>query len=130
MLIIQENTNLLFFYFNNTTSIFLFYHSSATLQPLDLTCNSELKRVLKLNFKPVDYENKPTKQNRLLYTTVECLQSALARLHVKKGFSKASIYLFSKEAPLKFRYVKEPNSLIGSPLPLLIKPILALSDSA
>jgi hypothetical protein len=48
-------------------------HSSTILQPLDLSVNGELKRLLKLRFQPKANEDKPTKRSRLMYITVECL---------------------------------------------------------
>lgn len=101
-----EPTILLFQQYNIHVLI-LPAHSSATLQPLDLSCNGELKRLLKHHFKPVSDEDRPTKRNRLLYTTVECLQQALGGILIKKGFSKAGIYPFSREAPLNSTLVKD-----------------------
>lgn len=83
-------------------------HSSTILQPLDLTCNGELKRLLRLNFLPVGGEDRPTKRNRLLYTAVMCLQIALSGLFITCGFSRAGIYPFCAEAPLNSTLVRHP----------------------
>ena len=88
-------------------------HSSATMQPLDLTCHGELKRLLRLNFLIVNGEKKGTTRNRLLFTAVECLQLALSGMYIKKGFTRASIYPYSREAPLKSNLVKDPNGEIN-----------------
>jgi hypothetical protein len=94
-------------------NIFVFIlpaHSSTILQPLDLTVNGELKRLLKLRFKPVKGEDKPTKRNRLLYTTVECLQGAFLAMHITDGFSRAGIHPFSIGAPLNSSLVRSANA--------------------
>lgn len=83
-------------------------HSSTILQPLDLTCNGELKKLLRANFLPVADEDRPTKRNRLLVTSVFCLQGALIGLHIMNGFRRAGIYPFSKEAPLKSNLIRNP----------------------
>lgn len=93
---------------NNIIVFILPAHSSTILQPLDLSCNGELKRLLKLYFPTVDNEDGPDKRNRLLYTTVLCLQQALGGLHILNGFSRAGIHPFSKQAPLKSNLIRNP----------------------
>ena len=90
-------------------------HSSTILQPLDLSCNGELKRLLKLYFPTVESEDGPDKHNRLLYTTVFCLQQALGGLHILNGFSRAGIHPFSKQAPLKSTLIRNPLAEVTLP---------------
>lgn len=93
---------------NNILVFILPAHSSTILQPLDLTCNKELKRVLRLYFLPLLNEDRATKRNRLLHTSVLCLQSALTALQITTGFARAGIWPFSKEAPLNSNLVRNP----------------------
>ena len=93
---------------NNIIVLILPAHSSTILQPLDLTCNGELKRLLKANFAVVADENGPTKCNRLLHTSVYCLQLALGGLHIMNGFSRAGIHPFSKQAPINSNLIHNP----------------------
>ena len=69
----KHQPTILLFTQHNIIVLILPAHSSTILQPLDLTVNGELKQLLKLRFKPKKGEDGPTKQNKLLYTTVECL---------------------------------------------------------
>lgn len=93
-------------------------HSSTILQPLDLTVNGELKRLLKLRFEPKKGESAPTKRNRLMFTTVECLQGAFLAMHITDGFARAGIYPFNINAPLKSNLVKFTTDTIDfSPPP-------------
>lgn len=85
---------------NNICVVILPAHSSTILQPLDLTVNGELKRLLRLRFRPKKDLDTATKRNKLLYKTVECLQGAFLAMHITDGFERAGIYPFSKEAPL------------------------------
>jgi hypothetical protein len=102
---------------NNIIVLILPAHSSTILQPLDLTCNGELKRLLRANFVVVESEDGPNKRNRLLHTAVYCLQLALGGLHVMNGFSRAGIHPFSKQAPLKSNLIRNPLAEITlSPL--------------
>jgi hypothetical protein len=66
-------------------------HSSTILQPLDLSVNGQLKKLLKDRFKVVEGEDRPTKRNRLMFTTAECLQIAMSGLYIKDGFARAGI---------------------------------------
>jgi DDE superfamily endonuclease len=93
---------------NNIIVLILPAHSSTILQLLDLTCNGELKRLLKANFAVVADEDGPTKRNRLLYTSVYCLQLALGGLHIMNGFSRAGIHPFSKQAPMNSNLIRNP----------------------
>jgi DDE superfamily endonuclease len=93
---------------NNIIFLVLPAHSSTILQPLDLTCNGELKRLLRANFVVVEGEDGPTKHNRLLYTSVYCLQLALGGLHIMNSFSRAGIHPFSKQAPLQSNLIRNP----------------------
>ena len=86
---------------NNILVNILSAHSSTILQPLDLTVNGELKRLLRQRFKAVKGEDIPTKRSRLMYTTVECLQVALTGIYITDGFERAGIWPFSVDAPLK-----------------------------
>jgi DDE superfamily endonuclease len=82
---------------NNIIILVLPAHSSTILQPLDLTCNGELKRLLRANFVVVEGEDSLTKRNRLLYTSVYYFQLALRGLHIMNGFSRVeSILLVNK----------------------------------
>lgn len=107
----HEPTRLLFVS-HNIYVLILPAHSSATLQPLDLSVNGELKRLLRVRFKPKADESGPTKRNRLLFTTAECMQGALLGMVIKDGFSRAGIFPFSKGAPLNSALVKHINDEI------------------
>lgn len=92
-------------------------HSSTVLQPLDLTCHAKFKELLRDNFLPVPNEEKGVKRNRLLHTTIYCLQGALIALHIMNGFRRAGIYPFSKEAPLNSDLVRNPLQELNFKLP-------------
>jgi DDE superfamily endonuclease len=83
---------------NNIIILVLPVHSSTILQPLDLTCNRELKKLLRVNFVVVKDEDSLTKCNILLYTSVYCLQLALRGFYIMNGFSRVEIHSFSKQA--------------------------------
>ena len=100
---------------NNIIVFILPAHSSTILQPLDLSCNGELKRLLKGHFVVVEGEDGPTKRNRLLHTAVLCLQLALGGLHIMSGFSRAGIHPFSKQAPLNSNLIRNPLAEITLP---------------
>lgn len=87
-------------------------HSSTILQPLDLSVNKALKEALRTNFEPVANESAPDKRNRLLYISIFCLQIAMNAITIKRGFSRAGIFPFSKEAPLKSHLVINPLKTI------------------
>ena len=103
---------------HNIHVLVLSVYSSTILQPLDLTCHIELKRLLRQNFKIVDGEKRSTTCNRLLFTAVECFQVALSGLYIKKGFSRAGIYPFSVNALLDSTLVIDPNDQIDFQPPL------------
>lgn len=108
----KHQPTILLFEENNICVIILPAHSSTILQPLDLSVNGELKRLLRIRFKPKDGEDTPTKRNRLLYATVECLQGAFLGMVITDGFARAGIFPFSKEAPLKSDLVKHAHDEI------------------
>lgn len=83
-------------------------HSSTTLQPLDLSCNREFKRVLRQLFHTVENEDRPTKRNRLLFTSIHALQSAFVGHQIQLGFRRAGIFPFSPQAPLNSNLVRNP----------------------
>lgn len=60
-------------------------HSSTVSQPLDLQPHEVLKRALRQYFKPVPNEPLPEKRQRLLTTSVYCLQMALNALPIMRG---------------------------------------------
>lgn len=91
---------------HNIYTLILPAHSSTILQPLDLTVNGELKRLLKLRFKPKEGEDRATKRNRLLFISVACLQGAFLAIHIQDGFERAGIHPFSVGAPLDSSLVK------------------------
>jgi hypothetical protein len=83
-------------------------HSSTVLQPLDLTCNHEFKRVLGNYFISKKGESRADMRIRLLNTAVGALQLALGGLIIQQGFARAGIWPFSREAPLKSSLVRDP----------------------
>eukprot|EP00026_Physarum_polycephalum_P014184 Phypoly_transcript_14671.p1 GENE.Phypoly_transcript_14671~~Phypoly_transcript_14671.p1 ORF type:complete len:180 (+),score=25.55 Phypoly_transcript_14671:313-852(+) len=83
-------------------------HSSTILQPLDLSCNKEFKRALCLVFPPLPNEDKPTKRNRLLYSSVFALQSAFLGYQIQAGFKRSGLFPYSPEAPLDSNLVRNP----------------------
>jgi hypothetical protein len=93
---------------NNILVFIIPAHSSTILQPLDLAPNKELKRNLRLNFVPKKDEDRVVKRNRLLYTSVLCLQASLTGLQISLGFARAGIWPFSKEAPLNSNLIRNP----------------------
>jgi DDE superfamily endonuclease len=93
---------------NNIIVLVLPAHSFTILQSLDLICNRELKRLLRVNFVVVEGEDSSTKHNRLLYTSVYCLQLALGDFHIMNSFSRAEIHSFSKQAPLQSNLIHNP----------------------
>lgn len=92
-------------------------HSSTILQPLDLAPNKELKRNLRLNFLPKRDEDRGTKRNRLLFTSVLCLQAALTGLQITLGFARAGIWPFSKGAPLNSNLIRNPLNEVDYQVP-------------
>lgn len=88
-------------------------HSSTILQPLDLTVNAEFKRLIRLRFKPIKDEDKPTKRSRVLYKSIECLQGAFLAIHITDRFARAEIWPFSAKASLNSALVKHPDDLIN-----------------
>lgn len=83
-------------------------HSSTILQPLDLSCNKEFKRVLRQLFHVVPNEDRPTKRNRLLFTSIHALQSAFVGHCIQLGFRRAGIHPFSSQAPLNSHLIRNP----------------------
>lgn len=81
-------------------------HSSTILQPLDLSCNKEFKRVLRQLFHTVPDEDRPTKRNRLLFTSIHALQSAFVGHCIQTGFRRAGIHPYSPQAPLNSHLVR------------------------
>ena len=92
---------------NNIHVLILPAHSSTVLQPLDLSVNVEFKRLLRLHFLPLEGEDKPTKCNKLLFTSVGCLEVALTGFHIQNGFKRAGIFPFSEGAPLDSSLVRD-----------------------
>jgi DDE superfamily endonuclease len=93
---------------HNIIVLVLLAHSSTILQPLDLSVNKKLKEALQENFEPKPHESVPEKRSRLLYTSIFCLQIALNALPIKRGFARAGIWPFVKEAPLNSHLVRSP----------------------
>lgn len=87
-------------------------HSSTILQPLDLTVNGEFKRVLRNRFKPKTNEKTPEKRSRLMYKSVEALQSAFLMMHISDGFARAGLWPVNPNAPLNSTLVKYTSDLI------------------
>jgi hypothetical protein len=87
-------------------------HSSTVLQPLDLQVNYQFKRVLTDHFSIKKGEPKEEQRIRLLNMSVQALQVALSPLYIKSGFSKAGIWPFSKDAPLKSSLVRDPEEAV------------------
>lgn len=83
-------------------------HSSTILQPLDLSCNKEFKRALRLVFPPLPSEDRPTKHNRLLYSSVFALQSVFLGYQIQAGFKRSGLFPFSAKAPLDSNLVRNP----------------------
>jgi hypothetical protein len=83
-------------------------HSSTICQPLDLTVNYIFKVNIRNFFKPIEGESVPEKRNRLLFLSMYALQVAFNAYTIEKGFARAGIYPFSREAPLNSRYIKSP----------------------
>ena len=81
-------------------------HSSAICQPLDLTVNYIFKVNIRNFFKPQEGESVPEKHNRLLFLSMYALQVAFNAYTIEKGFARAGIFPFSREAPLQSRYIK------------------------
>ena len=102
----KHQPTILLFTDHNIIVLILPAHSSTILQPLDLIVNGELKCLLKLRFKPKKSEYGPIKHNKLLYTTVDCLQGVFLAMHITDGFFRAGIYPFSEEAPLNSKVSK------------------------
>lgn len=92
-------------------------HSSTVCQPLDLTCNHELKRVLTHYFKPKKGEPREETRIRLLNTAVKCLQVALSGIYIQAGFARAGIWPFSRDAPLKSSLVRDPQDEVVKEAP-------------
>jgi hypothetical protein len=92
-------------------------HSSTVCQPLDLTCNHELKRILTNYFKPKKGEPREETRIRLLNTAVKCLQVALSGIYIQAGFARAGIWPFSRDAPLKSSLVRDPQDEIVKEAP-------------
>jgi hypothetical protein len=84
-------------------------HSSTVLQPLDLTCNWEAKRLLTTYFTIKKNEGRVEMRVRLLHTAALVLQMALAPLVVQRGFARAGIWPLSPGAPLKSSLVRDPH---------------------
>jgi hypothetical protein len=85
---------------NNIDELCLPAHSSTVFQPLDLTVNGKFKKLLENNFSSKCGELNTTKRIRLLRIAGMALQSSMTILNIVKGFVKASIHLFSRNAPL------------------------------
>lgn len=83
-------------------------HSSTVLQPLDLTCNHEVKRLLATYFTIRKGEGREEMRLRLLETAAGVLEMALASLVIKNGFSRAGIWPFSQDGCLKSSLVRNP----------------------
>jgi DDE superfamily endonuclease len=92
-------------------------HSSTICQPLDLSVNGIFKVNIRNFFKPKEGESVPDKRNRVLFLSIYALQIACNAYNVQLGFSRAGIHPFSKEAPLKSRYIKSPFVPTPPPVP-------------
>ena len=92
-------------------------HSSTVCQPLDLTVNHELKRILSNYFKPKKGEPREETRICLLNTAVKCLQVALSGIYIQAGFARAGIWPFSRDAPLKSSLVRDPQDEVVKEAP-------------
>ena len=75
-------------------------HSSTTSQPLDLRVNSAFKKLLETKYKLSTDKDTEIQRAKLLSMSIMCLSSAQTSLYITEGFSRAGIWLFSKEALL------------------------------
>ncbi len=113
----QHKPTIKLFNYNNILVDVIPAHTSTIIQPLDLAPNGEFKRYLQKYFKPNPEEDKPTKCNRLLTTSVFCLQAALTALPITQGFSRAGIWPYNKETPLHSNLIRDPLNEIPPPPP-------------
>jgi hypothetical protein len=103
---------------NNIDELCLPAHSSTVLQPLDLTVNGEFKKLLGNNFSSECGESNTTRRIRLLGIAGMALQSSMTILNIVKGFAKAGIHPFSRNAPLNSALVRDPLKELVPPKPV------------
>ena len=92
-------------------------HSSALLQPLDLSVNGQLKKLLASIWKSLKGEPLAVRRNRLLGVAWECLEVALAHMHVQTGWRMAGLSPFNKAIPLGKAMFDKENVAPASPAP-------------
>ena len=74
-------------------------HTSAILQPLDLTVNGEFKIDLKKRFKIQKDEPRPETRQRLLLATRESLEKVLNPTTIKTGFRRSGLWPLNPSKP-------------------------------
>jgi hypothetical protein len=77
--------------------LFIPPHSSALTQPLDLTVNGELKRLLSERFIDVPDETLTVRRNRLLQILHRCLSRAQCRDIILSGFERTGLWPFNPQ---------------------------------
>jgi len=101
---------------NNIDLVTIPPHSSTVLQPLDLTCNAEFKRILTNNYNPILNLNAPDRRMYLMDLTLKVLPMALSALNIENGYKCSGIIPFNFEQPLKSALVindEEYNKRFG-----------------
>ena len=85
----------MFWFFYKIKFLFLPPHSSALLQPLDLSVNGQFKKILVKRFELKGKESLPEKRERLLKATSRSLSNALNEDCVLLGWEKTGLYPFN-----------------------------------
>lgn len=70
-------------------------HSSASMQPLDLCPNGELKKFFSKNFKLPQNANADIKRSHVLRAAMTSIDSALSAHYANKGWEKSGLYPFN-----------------------------------
>jgi hypothetical protein len=75
-------------------------HSSAMLQPLDLTVNGVFKQALTKRFKHLEKEDAQTRRVRMVRAISDSLSIAQARAHITDGWRRAGLLPIDVNIPL------------------------------
>ena len=75
-------------------------HTSAILQPLDLSVNGQLKKFLGANFKPIQGESATDRRNRLLMMTKHGLDDAQRSFVIQRGWRRTGLWPVEPEEAL------------------------------
>ena len=103
-------------------------HSSALLQPLDLSVNGELKQYLAKKFKAIANESAPDRRNRLLKVTAYGLDRALSRSTIQTGWERTGLWPICPETVMGSDMINHYPTLAPAPEMKKHKRGLAMSD--